>query len=159
MDKKFILICIVALVLSVGAVSAVNLENKNFDDAFSMKVPKNSNFAIQAMNESAGFNFSSNVTLKMYVDQKNQIVVISTDVPMITNDSADFWYQNMFQSMNPNLDSCYETQIGEMKYLKPVKESSTNPALAGINKGNNTVMVAGTNYDLVKDMGKTVEFK
>ena len=159
MDKKFILICIVALVLSVGAVSAVNLENKNFDDAFSMKVPKNSNFAIQATNESAGFNFSSNVSFKMYVDQKNQIIVLYSDVPLISKDSADFVYQKMFQSMNPNLDSCYETQIGDMKYLKPVKESSTNFALAGINKGNNTVMVAGTNYDLVKDMGKTVEFK
>ena len=63
MDKKFILIGIIALVLSVGAVSAVNLENKNFDDAFSMKVPKNSNFSIQAMNQSAGFNFSSNFSL------------------------------------------------------------------------------------------------
>ena len=95
----------------------------------------------------------------MYVDQKNQIIVLYSDVPLISKDSADFVYQKMFQSMNPNLDSCYETQIGDMKYLKQVKESSTNPALAGINKGNNTVMVAGTNYDLVKDMGKTVEFK
>ena len=58
-----------------------------------------------------------------------------------------------------NLDSCYETQIGDMKYLKPVKESPTNVALAGTNKGNNTVMVAGSDYDLVKSMGKTVKFK
>ena len=159
MDKKFILICIVALVLSVGAVSAVNLENKNFDDAFSIKVPKNSNFALQAMDDGSGFNFSSNVSFKMYVDQKNQIIVLYSDVPLISKDSADFVYQKMFQSMNPNLDSCYETQIGDMKYLKPVKESSTNFALAGINKGNNTVMVAGSDYDLVKEMGETVKFK
>ena len=159
MDKKFILICVIVLVLSVGAVSAVNLENKNFDDAFSIKVPKNSNFALQAMNDSSGFNFSSNVSLKMHVDEKNQIVIIYSDIPMISNNSVDWWYQNMFQSLNPNLDSCYETQIGDMKYLKPVKESSTNFALVGINKGNNTVMVAGTDYDLVKSMGETVKFK
>ena len=159
MDKKFISICIIALVLSIGAVSAVNLETKNFDDTFSIKVPKNSNFAVQAMDKESGFNFSSNVSLKMHVDEKNQIIVIFSDIPLISKDSADYWYQYMFQNMNPNLDSCYETQIGDMKYLKPVKESSTNFALAGINKGNNTVMVAGLDYDLVKEMGETVKFK
>ena len=159
MDKKFISICIIVLVLYIGAVSAVNLETKNFDDTISIKVPKNSNFAVQAMNDSSGFNFSSNVSLKMHVDEKNQIIVIFSDIPLISKDSADFWYQKMFQSMNPNLDSCYETQIGDMKYLKPVKESPTNLALAGINKGNDTVMVAGSDYDLVKSMGKTVKFK
>ena len=122
MDKKFILICVIVLVLSVGAVSAVNLENKNFDDAFSIKVPKNSNFAVQAMDSSSGFNFSSNVSLKMHVDEKNQIVIIYSDIPLISNNSVDWWYQNIFQSLNPNLDSCYETQIGDMKYLKPVKK-------------------------------------
>ena len=159
MNKKLILICVIALALSVGAVSAVNLENKNFDDAFSIKVPKNSNFAVQAMDKESGFNFSSNVSLKMHVDEKNQIVIIYSDIPMISNNSVDWWYQNMFQSLNPDLDSCYETQIGDMKYLKPVKESPTNLALAGINKGNDTVMVAGSDYDLVKSMGKTVKFK
>ncbi|WP_405279361.1 hypothetical protein [Methanobrevibacter sp.] len=159
MDKKFISICIIALVLSIGAVSAVNLETKNFDDTFSIKVPKNSNFAVQAMDKESGFNFSSNVSLKMHVDEKNQIIVIFSDIPLISKDSADYWYQYMFQNMNPDLDSCYETQIGDMKYLKPVKESSTNFALAGINKGNDTVMVAGTDYDLVKSMGETVKFK
>lgn len=159
MDKKFISICIIALVLSIGAVSAVNLETKNFDDTFSIKVPKNSNFAVQAMDKESGFNFSSNVSLKMHVDEKNQIIVIFSDIPMISKDSADYWYQYMFQNMNPDLDSCYETQIGDMKYLKPVKESSTNFALAGTNKGNDTVMVAGTDYDLVKSMGETVKFK
>ena len=159
MNKKLILICVIALVLSVGAVSAVKLENKNFDDAFSIKVPKDSNFALQAMDSGSGFNFSSNVSLKMHVDEKNQIVIIYSDIPMISNNSVDWWYQNMFQSLNPDLDSCYETQIGDMKYLKPVKESPTNLALAGINKGNDTVMVAGSDYDLVKSMGKTVKFK
>jgi len=159
MDKKFISICIIALVLSIGAVSAVNLETKNFDDTFSIKVPKNSNFAVQAMDKESGFNFSSNVSLKMHVDEKNQIIVIFSDIPMISKDSTDYWYQYMFQNMNPDLDSCYETQIGDMKYLKPVKESSTNFALAGTNKGNDTVMVAGTDYDLVKSMGETVKFK
>ena len=147
MDKKFISICIIALVLSIGAVSAVNLETKNFDDTFSIKVPKNSNFAVQAMDKESGFNFSSNVSLKMHVDEKNQIIVIFSDIPLISKDSADYWYQYMFQNMNPDLDSCYETQIGDMKYLKPVKESPTNFALAGTNKGNDTVMVAGTDYD------------
>ena len=159
MNKKLILICVIALVLSVGAVSAVKLENKNFDDAFSIKVPKDSNFALQAMDSGSGFNFSSNVSLKMHVDEKNQIVIIYSDIPLISNNSVDWWYQNMFQSMNPDLDSCYETQIGDMKYLKPVKESPTNVALAGTNKGNNTVMVAGPDYDLVKSMGETVKFK
>ncbi len=159
MDKKFISICIIALVLSIGAVSAVNLETKNFDDTFSIKVPKNSNFAVQAMDKESGFNFSSNVSLKMHVDEKNQIIVIFSDIPLISKDSADYWYQYMFQNMNPDLDSCYETQIGDMKYLKPVKESPTNFALAGTNKGNDTVMVAGTDYDLVKSMGETVKFK
>ena len=159
MNKKLILICVIALVLSVGAVSAVKLENKNFDDAFSIKVPKDSNFALQAMDSGSGFNFSSNVSLKMHVDEKNQIVIIYSDIPMISNNSVDWWYQNMFQSLNPNLDSCYETQIGDMKYLKPVKESPTNVALAGTNKGNDTVMVAGSDYDLVKSMGKTIKFK
>ena len=159
MNKKLILICVIALVLSVGAVSAVKLENKNFDDAFSIKVPKDSNFALQAMDSGSGFNFSSNVSLKMHVDEKNQIVIIYSDIPLISNNSVDWWYQNMFQSMYPDLDSCYETQIGDMKYLKPVKESPTNVALAGTNKGNNTVMVAGSDYDLVKSMGETVKFK
>ena len=93
------------------------------------------------------------------MDEKNQIILLYSDVPFITTDSADWWYQNMFQNMNPNLDSCYETQIGDMKYLKPIKASQTNAALAGINKGNNTVLVAGPNYDLVKSMGQTVKFK
>ena len=159
MDKKFILICVIALTLSVGTVSAVKMETKTFDDAFSIKVPNNSNFKVQASDGKNGFNFSSNVSFKMYMDEKNQIILLHSDVPFITAESADWWYHNMFQSMNPNLDSCYETQIGDMKYLKPVKASQTNVALAGVNKGNNTVLVAGTDYDLVKSMGETVKFK
>lgn len=159
MDKKFILICVIALALSVGTVSAVKMETKTFDDAFSIKVPNNSNFDVLSSDGENGFNFSSNVSFKMYMDEKNQIILLYSDVPFITTDSADWWYQNMFQNMNPNLDSCYETQIGDMKYLKPIKASQTNAALAGINKGNNTVLVAGPNYDLVKSMGQTVKFK
>ena len=159
MDKKFILICVIALALSVGTVSAVKMETKTFDDVFSIKFPNNSNFKVQASDGKNGFNFSSNVSFKMYMDEKNQIILLHSDVPFITAESADWWYHNMFQSMNPNLDSCYETQIGDMKYLKPVKASQTNVALAGVNKGNNTVLVAGTDYDLVKSMGETVKFK
>ena len=150
MDKKFILICVITLALSVGTVSAVKMETKTFDDAFSIKVPNNSNFDVLSSDGENGFNFSSNVSFKMYMDEKNQIILLYSDVPFITTDSADWWYQNMFQNMNPNLDSCYETQI---------KASQTNAALAGNNKGNNTVLVAGPNYDLVKSMGQTVKFK
>ena len=85
MDKKFILICIVALVLSVGAVSAVNLENKNFDDAFSMKVPKNSNFSIQAMNQSAGFNFSSNLPTTTAFNPSMAMIPLTDSNPQRTS--------------------------------------------------------------------------
>ena len=50
--------------------------------------------------------------------KKNQIILLYSDIPLISTDSVDWWYQNMFQNMNPNLDSCYETQIGDMKYSK-----------------------------------------
>ena len=80
------------------------------------------------------------------------------DIPLISNDSVDWFYHNMFVSLNPDLDSCYETQNGNLKFLKPIQQSPTNMALAGFNQGNKTIMVVGTDYDLVYDMGMTIKF-
>ena len=85
-------------------------------------------------------------------------MIFYSSVPIFSKDSVDMLYQMMFQNLNPDLDSCYETQDGDLKFLKPIKKSSTNMALAGFNQGNKTVMVIGTDYDLVYDMGKTIKF-
>lgn len=143
--------------LSVGAVSAVNWDTKTFDNAFSIKVPSGFDFKEQPTDDGTGFN-NLNVSFKMYVDEKNQIGLMYNDIPLISNDSVDWFYHNMFVSMNPDLDSCYETQNGNLKFLKPIQQSPTNMALAGFNQGNKTIMVFGTDYDLVYDMGKTIKF-
>ena len=159
MDKKIILIGVIVFILCLGAVSAAKLDSKKFGDDFSIKVPKGSNFVAQKqnMNGTDGF-FNKNMSLDSYMDNQNQIMILYSSFPMISEDSADMFYQMMFQNMNPGLDSCYETQDGDLKFLKPIKKSSTNMALAGFNKGNKTVMVIGTDYDLVYDMGKTIKF-
>ena len=160
MDRKIILIGLIAFILCIGAVSAAKLESKTFDDHLSIKVPKGSNFVAQEQDMDSGDGFfNQNISLNSYVDEQNQIVIIYCNFAVISNDSADMFYQYMFQSINPDLDSCYETQDGDLKFLKPIKKSQTNMALAGVNHGNNTVMVIGTDYDLVKSMGKTVVFK
>lgn len=154
MNKKIFLIAIIALMLSMSVVSANEFKNKQFD-GFSINVPKNSNFAEQT---TEGENIGEIGIYKLYLDENNQIAIEYLETPVISGENIDFFYQQMFCSLNPNLDNCYETQIGNMKVLYPMKKSEENFAMVGVNDGNQTVVIGGSDVSLIKEMGKSVEF-
>ncbi|WP_405267644.1 hypothetical protein [Methanobrevibacter sp.] len=155
MDKKIFLIAFIALMLSMSVVSAAeNFKNEKFD-GFSIDVPKNSSFAKAASDEEVSSEFGE---FESYADDSNMLIILYSHSPMISEDNVDFWYQGFFQSMNPDLDSCWETQQGNMKLLYPMTSSEASFSLAGFNEGNQTVIIMGPDKDLIELMGSSFEF-
>ena len=154
MDKKIFLIAFIALMLSMSVVSATTYKNEKFD-GFSIEVPKNSHFVKQAIDEEGGPELGDN---KLYADDKMMVAIEYIKSPMVSEENADFFYQAILQNMNPDLNSCWETQKGNMKLLSPMKSSENSLAMACITEGNQTVVVYGVDEHMVEHMGSTVEF-
>ena len=61
--------------------------------------------------------------------------------------------------MYSDLDECYEYQEGNLTILKPKKINDMHPVLVGTSSGNESVILMGKDLDLIKKMGKSIDFK
>ena len=92
-----------------------------------------------------------------YVSQ--DLVIVYEDTPIFSENSSKFIYQTLFESMYPDLDECYEYQEGNLTILEPKKIDDTHVPLAGTTSGSEYVIIMGKDLDLIKKMGKSVDFK
>ena len=155
MNKKVIMVLILffVAVLAMGSVSAANMVNKNFD-GFSMDVPKNVDFKKET-NSSANEDFQ--IDSVMYASE--DLAIIYFDSPAFSENSSAFFSQLMFESLNVDLDKCYETQEGNMTILEPTQSDDNHFPVVSVHEGNRMVVISGVDLKLVKEMGKSVEFK
>lgn len=155
MDRKWICLFIVffAAVLVMGSVDAAELKDHNFKDYFSMKIPKNAHF--QKQDDSFHENGLDMVSL---IYSSDDLVISYQDAPMFGENSSEFFYQYMFESIMSDLDECYESQEGNLTILQPKKIDDMHIAMVGTSSGNETVIVMGKDLDLIKKMGKSVDF-
>ena len=156
MDRKWICLFIIfmAAIMAMGSVDAAELKDHNFKDYFSMKIPKNVHF--QKNDDSSHENGLDLVSLE-YVS--NDLVIMYKDAPIYTENSSEFLYQNMFQYVMPDLDECYEYQEGNLTILEPKKIDDMHVPIVGVSCGNESVIIVGKDLDLIKKMGKSVDFK
>ena len=156
MNKKFIGLFIIFFVaiLAMGSVGAAKLENHNFDDNFWMKVPKDTTF--QKQNDSINENGLNQISLS-YIN--NDLLVLYMDSMGVSENSSKWFYQTMFESINMDLNECYETQEGDLIILEPKKIDEMHFPVVGVSSGNKNVMLMGNDVDLLKDMAHTIEFK
>ena len=156
MDRKWICLFIIflAAIMAMGSVDAAELKDHNFKDYFSMKIPKNAHF--QKQNDSSHENGLDMISLS-YISQ--DLVIFYENATLFSENSSKFLYQSMFESSMPDLDECYEYQEGNLTILEPKKIDDTHFPLVGITSGNEYVIIAGKDLDLIKKMGKSVDFK
>ena len=156
MDKKWICLFIIflAAVLAMGSVDAVELKNHNFKDYFSMKIPKNAHFQKQNMSY-----HEDGLDVVYLVYGNENLAIMYKDAPIYTENSSKFLYQNMFQYVMPDLDECYEYQEGNLTILEPKKIDDMHVPIVGVSCGNESVIIVGKDLDLIKKMGKSVDFK
>ena len=114
MNKKWIYLFIIFLtaVLAMGSVGAAKLEDHNFNDYFSMKIPKDVHFEKQ--DDSTHENGLDMISISYMSDD---LVITYIDSPMISENSAEFFYQTTFESIMSDLDECYESQEGNLTIL------------------------------------------
>ncbi|WP_405315348.1 hypothetical protein [Methanobrevibacter sp.] len=156
MDRKWICLFIIffVAVLAMGSVDAVELKDHNFKDYFSMKIPKNGHF--QKQDNSYHENGLDIVYL---VYGNDDLAIAYMDMPFYSENSSKFSYQAMFESAMPDLDECYESQEGNLTILEPKKIDDTHLAMVGTSSGSEYVIIMGKDLDLIKKMGKSVDFK
>ncbi len=156
MDRKLIILFIVFFVsvLAMGSVSASDLSNRDFGGYFSMDVPKDIKFQeeINVTNESG----IKNVFL---AELNDKISVFYMDSQMFGEDSSAWYYQTMFEGMNPDLTRCYESREGNLTILEPEVHNNKNFPLVGTNQGNKIIVVVGEDLDLIKEIGHSIKFK
>ena len=156
MNRKWICLFIIffAAVLAMGSVDAVELKNHNFKDYFSMKIPKNAHFQKQNMSY-----HEDGLDVVYLVYGNENLAIMYKDAPIYTENSSKFLYQNMFQYVMPDLDECYEYQEGNLTILEPKKIDDMHVPIVGVSCGNESVIIVGKDLDLIKKMGKSVDFK
>lgn len=156
MDRKWICLFIIffAAVLAMGSVDAVELKDHNFKDYFSMKIPKNAHFQKQ---DDSSHEYGMDLISLSYVSQ--DLVIAYEDAPIFSENSSKFFYQTIFESLMPDLDECYEYQEGNLTILEPKKIDDTHLPLVGTTSGSEYVIIVGKDLDLIKKMGKSVDFK
>ena len=156
MDRKWICLFIIflATILAMGSVNAAELKDHNFKDYFSMKIPKNVHF--QKNDDSRHENGLDLVSLE-YISK--DLLIIYKDAPIYTENSSEFLYQTMFENVMPDLDECYEYQEGNLTILEPKKIDDRHVPIVGVSCGNESVIIVGKDLDLIKKMGKSVDFK
>ena len=156
MNKK--LIGIVAIffvaILAMGTINAVDLSHHNFDNYFSMKVPKGVDFEKED-NSIYDDGFDA-IQISYFADD---FVLFYSDSIMYSEDNAAYFYQAMFQATHPDSVKCYESQDGDLRILEPTKNDEIQFSLVGLNEGNKFLVIAGEDVDLLKEMGRSVNFK
>ncbi|WP_297828488.1 hypothetical protein [uncultured Methanobrevibacter sp.] len=156
MEKKWIKLCIVLVILlfAIGSVSAADLFPRNFDDYFSMKVPKNVNFQ-----EDVDETYFNGTTMVFATYTSDNIGIIYMDSFMFSENSSSSFYQSTFEGFNPDSTKCYESQEGDLKILEPIPKNDLSLSLVGKSSGNKILIVAGDNLSIIKQMAQSAKFK
>jgi len=153
MNKRFIGMFVIffVAVLAMGFVSAVN---HDFDDYFSMDIPKGTTFEKEDMSVNEG-----GVKMTDVVYFNDDLMVEYSDNPSFTNESANYVYQASFELLYNDLTQCYETQDGNVTVLKPKVVDDEHLPMAFVGDGSKIVMVMGKDSDSIKKMVKSVVFE
>ena len=61
--------------------------------------------------------------------------------------------------MYSDLDECYEYQEGNLTILEPKKIDDNHFPVVATSSGNESVILMGKDLDLIKKMGKSIDFK
>lgn len=156
MDKKWICLFIIflAAILAMGSVDAVELENHNFKDYFSMKIPKDVTFEKQ---EDSSHENGLDTLILYYMS--DDLVIIYMDIPFVGENSSEFICQSMFESIYPDLDECYESQEGNLTILEPKNIDEMHYPIVATSSGSELVIISGKDLDLIKEMGESADFK
>ena len=156
MDKKWIFLFIIflAAILAMGSVDAAELKDHNFKDYFSMKIPKNVHFE---KHEDSSHEDGIDMISLSYLSK--DLIIVYEAVPFFSENSSEFYYQTVFESFCSDLDECYEYQEGNLTILKPKKIDDTHVPIVGTTSGSEYVIIVGKDLDLIKKMGKSVDFK
>ncbi len=151
---SIILICLLVGVLSMGVVCAKSMKTQDFG-TFKIDVPKDSNFVKQELEDSDDNIFANQ---EQYVDEKNLIVLNYVDTPLFSGENNAILYQAIFESINVDLNQSYEYQEGDLRIIEPVHKSNEVFSLVGLTSGNETLILMGSDTNLIKDMAHTTEF-
>ena len=156
MDKKLIILFVVFFtsILAIGSVSAVNLSNRDFDGYFSMDVPKGATFQ-------KDINITDEDGIKnIYAEYTNDnIAIYYSDSPAFSENSSAWFFQTMFEVVNPDLSKCYESQEDNLRILEPTANNHLTFSIVGTSEGNKIIMVFGQDLNLIKQMGHSIKFK
>ena len=159
MNNKYlsiIIICLLGIMLCMGAVSAKSMKAKNFND-FTMDVPTDSNFVEQEI-EDGSEDSDVLMSAETYLDEKNLIILMYIDSPLFAGENNAAIYQGMFSSINPDVNQSYESQDGNLRVIEPVPKSDMTFPMVALTSGNETVMLFGQDVSLPKEMGHSVKF-
>ena len=88
MNNKYlsiIIICLLGIMLCMGAVSAKSMKAKNFND-FTMDVPTDSNFVEQEI-EDGSEDSDVLMSAETYLDEKNLIILMYIDSPLFAGEN------------------------------------------------------------------------
>ena len=144
---------IMHIFLTISSVSADEMNYQDFDGYFSMKAPNNIHFEKEI-----------NKTTENGIDQlfasymSENVVVMYINSLAFSNESAVFFYQSFFEQMNPGSMECYESQEDNLTILEPVTNDGSGISLAGMSSGNQVLVVAGDDSNVIKAMARTAKF-
>lgn len=155
MNKKLMGLFIIFFVaiFAVGCVSAANLENHNFNNYFSMKIPKDISF--EKENDSSHEN---GFDMDYLTYASDELVIMYFNTPIYTENSSQAFYQMMFESIYPDLSECYESQEGNLTIIEPKNIDEMHIPIVGSSSGTEIVIIAGQDLKLIKQMGKSIDF-
>ncbi|WP_298502390.1 hypothetical protein [uncultured Methanobrevibacter sp.] len=158
MNKKYIsilIICSLITVLCMGLVCAKSMQTQDFY-SFKIDTPNGSNFVKEEIEIDEDNIFPG--SQEAYVDEQNQIMIYYIDSPIFAGENNAIIYHALFSTLNPDANQSYEYQEDNLRVIETVTESEMNLQLVGLTSGNETILLIGTDVDLLKDMAHTVEF-
>lgn len=142
--------------MTMSVVCATSMTSHDFGGDFNMDVPKDSNFVEQPVDLNG--TDAINLNERVYMDESKIILVEYVSTSLIGKENAYIFYQFMFESVNPDLNQSYEYQDDNLRVIEPVSKDNQHFAIVCMTSGNETVMLAGQDVDLLKDMAHTIEF-
>ena len=156
MNNKVIGLFIIILVaaLTIGNINAADFENHNFDNYFSMKIPKDMSF--EKEDTSISYESYKSITISYFSED---LMIEYIDSPTFSENSSAYIYQTLFESANDDLKECYETQYNGTIILETTQDDGDHISLAGISSGHKMVIIGSTDSYLVKQLARTVKLE
>ena len=152
MDRKWILFGLIFLLL--GSVSAADLESHDFDDYFSMDVPKGANFTNETI------SFAENGTDNVIVDYEgDKLEITYADAPLLFKNHSSDYYEVMFDLLYPGYVLNSTGSEGNLTVFEAFDDFGETFPVVGTANGNRMIIVIGDDLDLVKQMGASIRFK